>query len=283
MLEAGMDQAVNLLRSQRTAGSEGHSDRLEKAKKDLAENKQFFLKLLTTQLKCQDPTEPVKGEAIVKQFALFSGVEQGIHQNQNLEELIALEKQNQSIQALNFMGKEVVYEGNEFYYEGSGTPYSMNYKVSSPVSAVQISIFDENDRLVQVERVSGEKGNHDFSFEGKDFMGNPLTEGSYRVKIEAIDEKGDPYLEKEGLTPTLYLSGKVTAIEKVKDKSVLSLAGIQVPFDQLISLSQSPKAGTDVSPKKEKEDLQNSFLGDLKVPLEKEIEAEKEKLLNSIE
>ena len=47
-----------------------------------------FLLLLTTQLKNQDPLEPMDSGEFTSQLVQFASVEQQISQNRNLEELI---------------------------------------------------------------------------------------------------------------------------------------------------------------------------------------------------
>jgi flagellar basal-body rod modification protein FlgD len=47
-----------------------------------------FLKLLITQLKHQDPTEPMDTGQFLSQLASFSSVEQGIQTNQKLDSLL---------------------------------------------------------------------------------------------------------------------------------------------------------------------------------------------------
>ena len=54
-----------------------------------------FLKLLTTQLKNQDPTEPADTNQMTQQIASLSQVEQQINTNSNLEKLIAMYGGNQ--------------------------------------------------------------------------------------------------------------------------------------------------------------------------------------------
>lgn len=50
-------------------------------------NEQTFLQLLVTQLKNQDPTNPVDGKEFVAQLATFSQLEQMINANTKLQQL----------------------------------------------------------------------------------------------------------------------------------------------------------------------------------------------------
>jgi flagellar basal-body rod modification protein FlgD len=53
-----------------------------------------FLRLLITQLKNQDPTEPMDSGQFLSQLASFSSVEQGIQTNQKLDSLLTASSLN---------------------------------------------------------------------------------------------------------------------------------------------------------------------------------------------
>jgi len=57
----------------------------------LTTNFDTFLTLLTTQLRNQDPLDPLDTEQFTQQLVQFAGVEQSIQTNSNLETLIALQ------------------------------------------------------------------------------------------------------------------------------------------------------------------------------------------------
>lgn len=54
-----------------------------------------FLKLLTAQMKFQDPTKPMDSTQFVAQLASFSNVEQGIKTNNKLDSLLVQQALNQ--------------------------------------------------------------------------------------------------------------------------------------------------------------------------------------------
>src|SRR3546814_17535249 len=66
-----------------------------------------FLTLLTTQLQFQDPMSPLDTHEFTNQLVLFSGVEQQIKQNQNLEQLITLQKNGVELGAVDYIDKEL--------------------------------------------------------------------------------------------------------------------------------------------------------------------------------
>src|SRR6266699_6639243 len=80
-----------------------------KAKTTLGSNLDTFLTLLTTQLKNQDPTSPMDTNQFTQQLVEFSGVEQQINTNENLQALITLQTSSEAIAALPMVGKTIQY------------------------------------------------------------------------------------------------------------------------------------------------------------------------------
>lgn len=79
--------------------------------------KDDFLKLLVTQLKNQDPLDPLKNEDFIAQLASFNSLEQMLNLNKSFETLLTLQ---QITQASSLIGKQVVYydtDGNS--HEGT--------------------------------------------------------------------------------------------------------------------------------------------------------------------
>src|SRR3546814_5759772 len=70
-----------------------------------------FLTILVTQLQFQDPLSPLDTHEFTNQLVLFSGVEQQIQQNQNLEQLITLQKNAVALGAVDYIGKNVEATG----------------------------------------------------------------------------------------------------------------------------------------------------------------------------
>src|SRR6266850_1064775 len=73
-------------------------------KATIAQNFDTFLKLLTTQLKNQNPLEPLDTNQFTQQLVQFAGVEQQINMNQQLTTLVNLQKATQTNTAMSFLG-----------------------------------------------------------------------------------------------------------------------------------------------------------------------------------
>src|SRR5205807_4134380 len=80
-------------------------------KATLANNFNTFLQLLTTQLKNQNPLDPMDTNQFTQQLVQFAQVEQQMKQNDQLSTLISIEKTAQTTTALAFVGASVAVDG----------------------------------------------------------------------------------------------------------------------------------------------------------------------------
>src|SRR5579885_1275128 len=73
----------------------------------IASNFDQFLTLLTTQLKNQNPLDPLDTNQFTQELVQFSSVELLIKQNTTLTSLLSVSKATTNTNALNFVGKEI--------------------------------------------------------------------------------------------------------------------------------------------------------------------------------
>src|ERR1041384_6896194 len=77
----------------------------------IAGNFQTFLTLLTTQLKNQNPLDPLDTNQFTAQLVQFAQVEQQLKSNDQLASLVSLQQTAQNTQALQFVGETVGVNG----------------------------------------------------------------------------------------------------------------------------------------------------------------------------
>jgi flagellar basal-body rod modification protein FlgD len=80
-----------------------------------------FLRILLTQLRFQDPLEPVDNREFIAQLAQFSALEVGRQQSEKIDTLLTMENANQ---ALTLMGKNVQVRGADTAEVGEVTAVS---------------------------------------------------------------------------------------------------------------------------------------------------------------
>ena len=75
------------------------------ASQTLSADMNTFLTLLTTQLKYQDPLDPMDTAEFTNQLVQYSSVEQAIQTNSKLDSLISMTVSNLGAQAVSYIGK----------------------------------------------------------------------------------------------------------------------------------------------------------------------------------
>lgn len=190
-----------------------------------------FLKLLTTQLKYQDPTKPLDPNEFTSQLVQFSGVEQQINMNAKLADLISVQKSNETLAAANYLGTTVEARGNTMpLMNGRG---EFTYTLDKASDITTITIRDGAGKAVYSGAGSRDAGKHSFAWDGKGIGGVQLPDGPYTVSVGAVAGKTQ-------VQATIGVVGQVTGIGRTNDKISLSLGSIPVSLDQLIEVRKTP-------------------------------------------
>src|SRR5438045_6398817 len=95
-------------------------------KNTIAGNFQTFLTLLTTQLKNQNPLDPLDTNQFTQQLVEFAGVQQQLNTNDQLSTLVSLQQTAQSTQALTFVGKTAVVKGSTAALTNASATWELN-------------------------------------------------------------------------------------------------------------------------------------------------------------
>src|SRR5262245_3360522 len=96
---------------------------------EIASNFTTFLQLLTTQLKNQNPLDPLDTNQFTQQLVQFAQVEQQMKSNDQLSSLVALEKSAQATTALAYVGATVVVDGATAQLANGNANWSLNVKI----------------------------------------------------------------------------------------------------------------------------------------------------------
>src|SRR6188768_2166970 len=91
------------------SSTQNPSSSLNLTREGIADNFDTFLSILTTQLKNQNPLDPLDTNAFTQQLVQFTGVEQQLKTNEFLEALINLnsEANGGNTQAVTYIGKKI--------------------------------------------------------------------------------------------------------------------------------------------------------------------------------
>jgi flagellar basal-body rod modification protein FlgD len=199
-----------------------------------------FLTLLTTQLQHQDPLEPVDSSEFTQQLVMFTGAEQTIATNRNLEALIKLFQTSQSAGAVNYLGKVVEADGDSAALSNG----SASWRYDLPVNAAQttITITDANGSAVFTGNGQITAGSHNFVWDGKSTQGITQPDGIYKIAISSKDTNG------QSIATTTSIVGSVDGIETVDDELVLTVGSVKVPLDKVKSVTVDQSASQTDNP-----------------------------------
>src|SRR5713226_8315562 len=143
-------------------------------KHTLAGNFQTFLTLLTTQLKNQNPLDPLDTNQFTQQLVQFAQVEQQLKQNEQLATLVALEKTAQATTALAYVGHTVAVDGQTAALrEGQAT---WTFAAPKPVSAT-IAVKSASGQTVYTGSFTINTGTQNFTWDGRDNNGLKWPDG----------------------------------------------------------------------------------------------------------
>ena len=144
-----------------------------------------FLKLLTTQLKNQDPLNPMDNAQMTSQLAQMSTVS-GIEKlNTTLNSLVDSVGNSQSIQAASMIGKDVMATGTQLNL-ASGAAYG-GINLSGAADQVTLHIKDSTGKEIQTEVLGAQKaGVLNFAWDGKTAAGTTAADGLYKFSVEAV-------------------------------------------------------------------------------------------------
>jgi flagellar basal-body rod modification protein FlgD len=157
--------------------------RKEPEKKDEdAQNR--FLTLLTTQLRNQDPMNPMDNAQMTSQLAQISTV-QGIEKLGKLfEQMMAGQASTEAMQAAALVGRGVLVEGRSLILTEAGAVGG--FDLSEPADQVLVSIKDANGiEVAKVDLGSAEAGVQNFVWDGTTSNGQRAADGQYSLSVSA--------------------------------------------------------------------------------------------------
>ncbi len=140
-----------------------------------------FLTLFTTQLKNQNPLDPMQNEAFVAQLAQFSQLEATTKMSTNLETLVGSLSGQQLSTASSLIGKSVAIGDGKAILAGSEA-VAGSVKLGSDVDTITLKVYASDGKLVRTGEVGAQKaGDFPFTWDGKDDNGEQAADGVYRI------------------------------------------------------------------------------------------------------
>ena len=159
------------------------------ASQNLSADMNTFLTLLTTQLKYQDPLDPMDTAEFTNQLVQYSSVEQAIQTNEKLDKLLNMNVSNLGAQAVSYIGKVAQVLGNVMPLDDGKA--KATYTLDKNVVSTTIVVKDMNGSIIYSEQGKVTSGTHEFTWDGKDANGNQLKDGAYKVEVSTKVASGE--------------------------------------------------------------------------------------------
>lgn len=185
-----------------------------------------FLKMLTAQMKNQDPLNPVDSTEFASQLAAFSTVEQQVMTN---DLLTGLGRQLGVLGMGQLQGWVGMTARAEMPVVFAGASQSLTYSTSPGADLAQMFVRDANGGIVQQQQVP--VGGGDFVWTGRAEDGTPLPTGTYSISVDSFQGEevlGTTPVQSQARILEAQLSGGSTILvmeggQKVAAANILGL------------------------------------------------------------
>lgn len=207
--------------------------------KALTSNFDTFLTLLTTQLKNQDPLQPMDSAQFTQQLVQYSGVEQSIYANKNLETLIALQTQGTMSSAVSYMGRDVTATSDDAMLADGKANWT--YTLPRDAANVSLTVTDSTGKAVYTGTGPKTAGTNTVIWDGKTSAGGTAPPGIYTLTVGATDAAG------EMMTAPVSLTGRVLGVDTVDGQVLLNVGGVRLKLSEVTSVREAAAADESAS------------------------------------
>jgi flagellar basal-body rod modification protein FlgD len=179
-----------------------------------------FLTLFTTQLKCQDPLDPVKNEAFVAQLAQFSQLEATTGMSETLKTYVDSMAGERMMSSTNMIGKTVAVPDAPALITPGGKPAQGFVSLPTGAEGVKFEVFNDKGQAVASQIMGAQKiGDMPWVWDGTSDAGAQVPTGNYTFKATVISQG-------KTSNPSVNVLSTVTGVNQQADKTVmLEVAG----------------------------------------------------------
>ena len=144
-----------------------------------------FLTLFTTQLKNQNPLDPVKNEAFVAQLAQFSQLEATTAMKTSMETMVKSMQGDKMLAGASMIGRKVAVPNAPAMLLG-GQPVQASVDLPNGADGVQMQIFDSRGQVVRKMIYPAQSpGSMKLAWDGMSDSGASMPDGAYTMQVLA--------------------------------------------------------------------------------------------------
>jgi flagellar basal-body rod modification protein FlgD len=191
------------------------------SRKTIADNFDTFLNILTTQLKNQNPLDPLDTNQFTQQLVQFTGVEQQLKTNEFLETLMLSTQNTAKSEAVSYIGKQVTATGKTGELTNDKAVF-WAYDAKAAVANANVTIKNSNGTVVYSETGSLNAGPGTFRWDGKTSDNNIAPNGTYTIEIKGTNLNGS------SIEVSTSSVGVVTGVDFTGDVPILTVGNRKV-------------------------------------------------------
>lgn len=209
------------------------SQQAEQKSNDFLGKEEFF-ELLITQLKYQNPLEPLKDQEFIAQMTQFSSLEQLQNLNDVMKQSVSWDTlMSQTINntmATSLIGKQVVATSDSVALTEDGNA-TINLQTDTFAHSGKINIYsgDSIVRTISLENLPA--GTQQIEWDGKDNNGVDVQPGTYQYEVQLYDLNGDA-IDSQG-----KIVGTVDGVKYVQGQAYLDVDGLSVPLSDVLEIN----------------------------------------------
>jgi len=191
-----------------------------------ADTQDRFLKLLVTQMKNQDPLNPLDNAQVTSQMAQLSTVSGIDKLNATVQALSDSMTAAQSLQAAAMIGHAALVPGSQINMLDGKSDAAL--EMTQPADKVTVTITDAEGNVVRTLQLGAQdSGTIGFQWDGKDDAGTVVANGAYKFSASAE-------LSGKKSTPTTLSYGLVESVSLTSFGPMLNMGSLgDVGLDQV--------------------------------------------------
>lgn len=144
-----------------------------------------FLTLLTTQLRNQDPMNPLENSEVTSQLAQMSTVDGIERLNAMFQQFLTAQESGESLQAAALVGRGVLVPGKSMILTEAGAVGG--FELANGADKLTLTIKDGSGlEVARIELDDVEAGSHNYMWDGTAIDGQRAANGAYSVSATAM-------------------------------------------------------------------------------------------------
>ncbi|WP_108397861.1 flagellar hook assembly protein FlgD [Devosia submarina] len=197
------------------------NSKVAQSRATIADNFDTFLNILTTQLKNQNPLDPLDTNQFTQQLVQFTGVEQQLKTNEFLETLMLSTQNTAKSEAVSYIGKQVTASGRTGELTDDKAVF-WAYDAEAAVANATVTIKNASGSVVYTETGSLNAGPGTFRWDGKTSDNNVAPNGTYTIEIKGTNLSGN------NIAVSTSSVGVVTGVDFTGDVPILTVGNRKV-------------------------------------------------------